>query len=435
MQAELKPDHIAAIVFLDMAVILLLAQSVGALFRRIGQPPVVGEILAGIILGPSVLGALPGDLPDRIFVPEVRPFLNVLAQLGLIIFMFTIGMEFDLALVRARRRAAAVISVCSVVVPFGGGLLLATSLHSSHNGPPNARNFVSFALFIGVAMSITAFPVLARILTERGLYRTEVGVLALACAAVDDVIAWSVLALVVAIVAATGISDFLLILAEAFVYVLFMLFFVRPRLQRLAERHHHVGNLNQTILSGILVGLLMSAFTTSAIGIHAIFGAFLFGVILPRKNTADLFRQIGDRLEQVGSLLLLPIFFIVTGLNVDVRGLGRDAITQLPLILVVAVAGKFLGAAVAARLQRVERRKAAAIGVLMNTRGLTELVILNVGREVGVLDQRLFTMLVVMAVVTTVMTQPLLRLIYPTPATSVGEAEPSDREEADEECA
>lgn len=408
-----KPDEIAAIVFADIAIVIVVARLVGMLFKRIRQPVVVGEILAGIVLGPTVLGAFPGDLPTRLFPLEVRPFLNVLAQLGLIIFMFIVGLELDVGLIRGKERIAAVISVSSIALPFGLGIALAAALHSSHRGAEHADRFLPFALFIGASMSITAFPVLARILTERRMYRTEIGALTLACAAVDDILAWSLLAVVLAIVKSTGILDLPRILVESLLFVAFMFLVVKPRLELLAKRYRDVGRLTPNILAVVLVGFLLAAYLTSKIGIHSIFGAFVFGVIMPRKDTADFFHEILERLEQVSVLLLLPVFFIVTGLGVDVRGLGRDALTQLPLILLVAVAGKLIGASVAARAQGLPARKAGAVGVLMNTRGLTELVILNVGKEFGILDGRLFTMLVVMAVVTTIMTEPALRLVYP----------------------
>ena len=409
----LKADEIAAIVFVDVALIIVVARVVGALFKKIRQPAVVGEILAGIVLGPTLLGAFPGDLPDKIFPEDVRPFLNILAQVGLVIFMFIVGMELDLKLIHGKERIAAVISLCSIALPFVLGILLATTLHGSHDEAEQAGDFVPFALFIGASMSITAFPVLARILTERRMYRTEIGALTLACAAVDDILAWSLLAVVLAIVASTSLLDLPRILFLSILFVAFMFVVVKPRLRILADKYREAGRLTPNILAVILVGFLTSAWITSEIGIHQIFGAFLFGVIMPRQDTAEFFHEILERLEQATVILLLPVFFIVTGLNVDVRGLGSEAFTQLPLILLTAVAGKLVGASAAARAQGLQWRKAGAVGVLMNTRGLTELVILNVGLEFGVLDSRLFTMLVVMAIVTTVMTEPLLRLVYP----------------------
>ena len=407
-------DEIAAIVFIDIAVIIIVARLMGALFKRIRQPAVVGEILAGILLGPTLLGAFPGDLDGHLFPEDVRPFLKVVAQLGLIIFMFIVGLELDLKLIQGKERIAAVISMSSIVLPFALGFGLAAVLYGSHDIVRGEEvDFVPFALFIGASMSVTAFPVLARILTERGMYRTEIGVLTLACAAVDDILAWSLLAVVVAAVDATGIWDLprILLMSIAFVSVMFVA--VKPLLERVAQRFREAGKLTPGILAIILIGLLTSSFITSEIGIHSIFGAFLFGAIMPREDTHALFEQILERLENVSVLLLLPVFFIATGLDANVRGIGVDGIGQLGLILLVACAGKFIGAATAARAQGLPGRKAAAVGVLMNTRGLTELVILNIGLSKGVLDAQLFTLLVVMAIVTTIITEPVLRLVYP----------------------
>ncbi len=408
-------DDLTAIVFIDIAIIVAVARLAGALFKKIRQPAVVGEILAGIALGPSLLGLLPGHLPARVFPTDVRPYLGILAQLGLIIFMFIVGLDVDISLIRGKGRVAGVISLSSIALPFALGILLATAIHGSHMGAdaPAAHRFVPFALFIGASMSITAFPVLARILIERRMYRTEIGTLALACAAVDDVVAWSLLALVLAIITSSGALSLPLILLESLAFVAAMFIVVKPALELLARRYRERGHLTPDVLAAVVIGFLVSSFITESIGIHQIFGAFLFGIVMPRKDTAQFFRDIIERLEEVSVLLLLPLFFIVTGFSVDLRHLGREAFTQLPLILLVAIVGKFVGATAAARLQGMPTHKATALGVLMNTRGLTELVILNVGREFGVLDTRLFTMLVAMAVLTTIMTEPLLRLAYP----------------------
>lgn len=408
-------DEIAALVFVDIAIIVVVARLMGALFRKFRQPAVVGEIIAGIALGPSLLGLLPGDLPGVIFPTEVRPFLSVVAQLGLVIFMFIVGLELDLNLIKGKERVAAVISLSSVALPFGLGFALASWLHPLHDeiaGFPQVE-FLPFALFLGAAMSITAFPVLARILTDRGMYRTEIGALTLACAAVDDILAWSLLAVVIAIAQATSLATLPVILVQTLVYVAVMFLVVKPLLAKVAQRYRAAGRLTPEILAIVLIGILLSSYATDRIGVHSIFGAFVFGAVMPRRETAQFFHDILQRLEHVTVLLLLPVFFIATGLQVDVRGLGLSSLPQLGAILLVAVAGKFFGAALAARAQGVKTQKASAIGVLMNTRGLTELVILNVGASIGVLDPPLFTMMVIMAVLTTVMTEPLLRLVYP----------------------
>lgn len=413
---ESRPlDEIAAIVFIDIAVIVIVARLMGMLFRRLRQPAVVAEILAGLALGPSLLGALPGNPTETLFPTEVRPYLGVIAALGLIIFMFIVGLELDLGLIQGKARTAATISVCSVALPFALGGALALWLHRSHGVGEGGEEvgLVPFALFIGAAMSVTAFPVLARILTERGMHRTATGALALACAAVDDILAWTMLAVVLAVVRSSGALDLVTMLAESLAFVGVMFWLVRPRLRRLVQRREAAGRLTPDIFAIVLVGVLVSSFITDEIGIHAIFGAFLFGAIMPRAGAAKLSQEILERIEQVTVLLLLPVFFIATGLNVDVRGLGATGFVELGAVLVVACASKFLGAAVAARVSGVASRRAVTLGVLMNTRGLTELVILNVGLAAGVLDRRLFTVMVLMAIFTTVITEPLLRWIYP----------------------
>jgi Kef-type K+ transport system membrane component KefB len=372
---------------------------------------VVGEIIAGIALGPSLLGRLPGDLGGKLFPQPVVAHLEILAQLGLVLFMFIVGLELDVLLIRGREKLAGAISAVSVLLPFALGAALSILLYPGH--AEISRGPVALALFLGVAMSITAFPVLARILTDRGMHRTSTGVLALACAAVDDIIAWTLLALVVAVVEGDGPLNVLRTVALTALFAGVMFGIVRPLLRRLNSWYRKVGRLTPDILAVVLIGVLVSAFITDRIGIHAIFGAFIFGAIMPREDAADMTTEILERLEQVSVLLLLPLFFVVTGLNTDVRGIIGSSTWQLLLILLTAIGGKFVGAYVAARAMRVPNRQAAALGVLMNTRGLTELVILNVGRQLGVLDKELFTMLVMMALVTTAMTGPLLKRVYP----------------------
>jgi Kef-type K+ transport system membrane component KefB len=421
-----SPDELAALVFLDIAIIVVVARMAGMLFQRIRQPAVIGEILAGIALGPSLLGQLPGDVGTTLFPLDVRPYLRVVAQIGLIIFMFIVGLELDVMLIRGKEKAAAVISLSSVILPFGLGILLALWLHDNHHTVAGKQvELLPFALFIGASMSVTAFPVLARILTERGMHRTEIGALTLACAAVDDILAWSGLAVVLAVVRSSGSWDLPRILIETLVFVGVMFWVVKPQLRRLVTAYERAGRLTPNILAIVVVGFLVSAYITDKIGIHAIFGAFVFGVVMPREASHALFAEILDKLEQVSVLLLLPVFFISTGFNVDVSGLGADGLGELGAVLAVACVGKFFGAASAARALGYRSRKAAAVGVLMNTRGLTELVILNVGLSAGVLDLKLFTILVLMAVFTTVITEPLLRLVYPDKllARDVAEAE------------
>ena len=410
----MSPSEILGYVFLDLAAVVVVARIMGRLFVRIGQPAVVGEIVGGLLLGPTALGALPGNLDHRMFPLEVRPYLSVLANLGLALFMFIVGLEVDLSFVKGRARLASSVSLTSVALPFGLGAVLATVLYAHHDTVGGKHvSFAAYTLFLGVAMSITAFPVLARILADRGAHRTPLGVLSLACAAVDDVLAWSLLAVVVAVTVggdATGVARILL---ETVAFGLAMGLILRRLLALLPRWRAKAGRLTPDMLAVVLVGVLLSARITDAIGIHFIFGAFVFGVIMPRKDASALTHDILESIERVSVLLLLPVFFVVTGLGVDVGGIGWGGVWQLALVLVVAISGKFVGASVAARLQHVPRRRAQALGILMNTRGLTELVILQVGAGLGVLDGQMFSMLVVMAVVTTMMTAPLLNLVYP----------------------
>ena len=407
-------EQITAVVFLDIALIVVVARLFGLACRRVRQPAVVGEILAGLALGPSLFGLLPGNPTAFMFPPVVIPYLHLIAGLGLIIFMFIVGLELDLGLLEGKRSAAVGISLTSVAFPFLLGIGLATWLYSAHDTVDGHDvRALPFALFIGAAMSVTAFPVLARILSERRMQKTETGALALACAAVDDVLAWTMLAGVLAVVGAASALDLLTLLAEfaALAVVLFVL--VKPRLRVLVVHRDRAGRLTPDVFAVVLVGVLVCSFLTSTIGVHSIFGAFLFGAIMPRRGGEELSADILQRLEQVTVLLLLPVFFITTGLNVDIGALGGRGLLELGAVLVVACVGKFVGAGAAARAFRIPGRRAAAIGVLMNTRGLTELVILNIGYEAHILDKRLFTVLVLMAVITTVITEPLLRLVYP----------------------
>ncbi len=413
--AELTPEQVTARVFLDIAIVVAVARVFGSLFRRIHQPAVVGEIVAGIMLGPSFLGLFNEDLPGKLFPAQVVPYLAVVANLGLILFMFIVGLEVDIGLIRGKGRLAAVTSVSSVILPFGLGMLAAGVLFDAGYGVVNGEEVdeLHFALFIGASMAVTAFPVLARILTERRMQRTRLGVLALACAAVDDVIAWTLLAAVLTVVGESEHSaPEVVVLSLLFAVV--MVFAIRPLLKRVVDRYLEHGRLTPDLLAVILIGVLVSAYLTSEIGIHAIFGAFFFGAIFPREGAHQLFHEILERLEQVTLLLLLPVFFVVTGLKVDVSGLGTDGLGYLFLVLVVACVGKFVGASVASRSQGVPTRQALGLGVLMNTRGLTELVILSVGAEAGILNEEMFTIMVVMALFTTIITEPLMRIIYPS---------------------
>lgn len=404
-----------AVVLALLALIIVVARIAGTLVAKVGIPPVVGEIAAGVMLGPSLLGM---ELSNEIFPADQRGFLDVLARVGLVLFMFVVGLELDLKLIKGREKVAGAVSVCSIILPFTLGIGLAhlfVTSDATEALKPDGADFWPFALFMGAAMSITAFPVLARILTDRRMHRTETGGLALACAATDDIIAWTLLAVVLAIAGVDGghghLPSWAIYLAIPFVLV--AIFVVRPALTWLTRAYHKAGELTPTILSVVLVGMLLFAATTEVLGIHYIFGAFLFGAIIPHEQAAALRHEILVRLEQISVLLLLPVFFLISGLKVDIQGLGTEHVVPLLAILAVAIIGKYVGAYVGARLQKVPHWQASSLGLLMNTRGLTELIILNVGLEKGLLSQELFTLMVIMALVTTVMTGPLLGFTYP----------------------
>ncbi|BBH67839.1 hypothetical protein ACTI_45240 [Actinoplanes sp. OR16] len=377
-----------------LALIITAARLLGSLVQRLGQPRVVGEILAGVLLGPTVLGT---GLSAALLPGDVRPYLAGLAAIGLVLFMFLIGLELDHRVVASVGRKTVSVTVGSIVVPFVLGGLLAFHLADRHA----VTHPAVFALFVALAMSVTAFPVLARILTDRGLNRTRLGCLALTCAALDDVIAWTLLAVTVAVAGTGGSGVWRAALLVP--YALLMMYLVRPLLQRrLAGRD---ASRVDTLL--IVAGMLLSAGLTEWMGLHYIFGAFLYGVIMPR-GTKDQIRQAVRRQIEPVSALLLPVFFVVAGLAVDLRALGSAGLLDLTLILTVAVAGKFAGAFAAARLSGLPARPATALASLMNTRGLTELVILSVGLQLGLIGTGMYSLMVVMAVVTTLMAAPVL---------------------------
>ncbi len=398
----MKADQIAILLF-DLALIIVLAQVLGALARRLDQPAVIGEILAGILVGPTLFD---GAIAAHVFPTDVRPHLTTLANVGVAVFMFIIGLELDRGLLRGSARIAATVSTASIVLPFGLGVLLALQLLQRH--PTEHR--LGFVLFMGVAMSVTAFPVLARILVDRNMHDTALGALALTCAAVDDLVAWSLLAVVVALTGSGGPDQWRMLLAPIFVAV--MLWIVRPLLRRLANTWPNEG-LTVPVMAALIVGLLVSGAATEWIGLHFIFGAFLFGVVVPREGMSVLREQILERVGQLCSVLLLPVFFIVVGLKVDLSGIDLTALGELGLVLLVAIGGKFCGAFAGARLHGVPPRQSAGLAALLNTRGLTELVVLTVGLQLGVLDEQLYSLMVVMAVVTTAMAGPLLRVLVP----------------------
>ena len=400
--------HPLSLLLIQIVIIALTSKLLASLMRKIGQPMVIGEIIAGILLGASVLGHFWPELSDFIFRSDSLPNLNFLSQLGLILFMFIIGLELDINLLKQKAHTAIVVSHASIIIPFVLGVSLAYFLYETF-APPQI-SFLAFGLFMGIAMSITAFPVLARILQERGLTKTPLGSLAITCAATDDVTAWCILAAVIAIVQAGTVMNAVFTVLLSLVYVFVMLKLVRPWLVRLDAKYGNTDGANKTFVVVSFIVLFLSALTTEVIGIHALFGAFLAGVSMPTQ--AGFRKLLVSSIEDFALVILLPLFFAFTGLKTQI-GLLNDGTTWLVcgLIILVAVAGKFGGSLLAARYTGQSWTDSFAIGALMNTRGLVELVVLNIGYDLGVLSPTIFTMLVLMALVTTLMTCPALSWI------------------------
>jgi Kef-type K+ transport system membrane component KefB len=398
-------------VLLALVKAIVVGRLLGRLFRFLHQPPVIGEVVAGILLGPSLLGRVAPPVYEYLLPGSVAPFLGVVAQLGVILYMFLVGLELNLAIVREHGRTALAISHASIVVPFLLGALLALGLYPRLSS--RDVSFTTFALFTGVALAVTAFPVLARILTDRRLHTTELGILALSCAAADDATAWCLLALVVGVAQAKVGSAVLVLLLTAG-YIAFMFLVVRPLAAHFVTRAPRESP-GQGTVAVVCVALLLSSLATEMIGIHALFGAFLLGAVIPHDSAVA--RAFTYKLEELVVVLLLPAFFAFTGMRTEV-GLvsGPEAGLVCALIIVVATAGKFGGTLAAGRLTGLGWRPAAALGVLMNTRGLMELIVLNIGYDLGVISPTHFTMMVLMALATTMATAPLLHFLVPRPA-------------------
>ena len=400
--------HPLAILLLQIIVIIFVARMLGWLMAYIGQPTVIGEIAAGILLGPSLLGWLAPEFSAFVFPTKSLVNLQFLSHIGLILFMFIIGMELDLRTVRRSAKDAILISHIGIIFPYFLGVSLAYYLYGDF--APEHVPFLHFSLFMGISMSITAFPVLARIVQERGLTRTPLGNLIIACAAIDDVTAWCILAAVIALVKAGSPSGALLTIGLSVVYVVAMLWGLRPFLERVANRYFSLETLSKPIIAMIFLMLILSSFITEVIGIHALIGAFLAGVIMPSQVQ---FRHIiSNKIEDVALVLLLPLFFVVTGLRTEIGLLNSPRLWLIcGFIILTAVTGKFGAASLMARITGKNWLDSFAIGALMNTRGLMELVVLNIGYDLGVLSPTIFAMMVIMALVTTCMTGPALDII------------------------
>lgn len=397
-----------AILLLQIITIILVARFFGWIFRKIGQPSVIGEMIAGIVLGPSLVGMYFPEFFHTLFPVASLGNLKFLSQIGLILFMFVIGMELDLKALKNKANDAVVISHASIIFPFTLGTGLAYFIYNQF--APDGVEFMSFALFLGIAMSITAFPVLARIVQERGIHKTKLGTIVITCAAADDITAWCILATVIAIVKAGSFVSSLYVIGLAIAYVFLMLKVVRPFLERVGQLKNSRQSLSKPVVAIFLLTLIISAYTTEIIGIHALFGAFLAGAIMP-DNTK--FRAIFiEKVEDVSVIILLPLFFVFTGLRTEIGLISDPHLLKITgIIILVAVAGKFLGSAIAAKFVGQNWRDSLTIGALMNTRGLMELIVLNIGLDLGVLSPEIFTMMVIMALLTTFMTGPALDLI------------------------
>ncbi|WP_291275983.1 cation:proton antiporter [Flavobacterium sp.] len=400
--------HPLAILLAQIVTIILVARFFGWICRKIGQPTVIGEMLAGIALGPSLFGTYFPELFGTLFPKESIVNLKFLSQIGLILFMFVVGMELDLKILRTKVKEAFIISHTSIIVSYALGLGLAFFLYQEF--APNGVHFMSFGLFLGVAMSIAAFPVLARIVQERGLNKTKLGSLVITCAAIDDITAWCLLAGVIAIVKAGSVASSLYIIAMAVVYIGLMLGLVRPFLKHVGELYDSAEKITKPVVAIFFLTLLISSYLTEIIGIHALVGAFVAGVIMPENMR---FRHIFiEKVEDVSLVIMLPLFFVVTGLNTKIGLLNTEYLWKMTgIIVLVAVSAKFLSSTLTAKYVGQNWRDSLTLGALMNTRGLMELVVLNIGLELGVLSPKIFAMMVIMALSTTFMTGPALNLI------------------------
>jgi Kef-type K+ transport system membrane component KefB len=399
--------HPLAILLAQIVTIIFVARIFGWICKKIGQPTVIGEIIAGIVLGPSLIGMYFPEFSAAIFPAQSLGNLNFLSQIGLILFMFIVGMEIDINVLRNKAHDAVVISHASIIIPFALGMGLAYFIYEQF--APAGVRFSSFGLFIGIAMSITAFPVLARIVQERGIHKTRLGTVVITCAAADDITGWSILAAVIAVVKAGSFVSSLYTILLALAYVILMIKIVRPFLKRIGDMYVPNSSLSKSIIAIFFVTLILSAWTTEIIGIHALFGAFMVGTIMP---VSPRFRNLFiEKIEDVALVLLLPLFFVFTGLRTEI-GLLNDAYLWkiTALIIGVAITGKFVGSAIAAKFVGQSWKDSLTIGALMNTRGLMELVVLNIGYDLGILTPKVFAIMVIMALVTTLMTGPALEL-------------------------
>ncbi len=422
--------HSPLALFIAQAILIIaVARGLGLVVRFIGLPMVISEILTGILLGPSLLGWLWPGLSAALFPKSSLGLLQIFAQVGLVLFMFLVGLELDTKMVKKHGRASLLISLAGIVVPFSIGGGTATLLYDRLS-PPDVRP-ISFALFLGTALSITAVPVLARILSATRMLHSKIGTVALTCAAINDVLAWCLLAFVVATAKSAGISSSLRPTLLTIVYIGVMWFVVRPFLRRLGQRGASREGLSQNLVAAVFLLLFLSSLTTELIGIHALFGAFMFGVLLPKES--GFAATLADRLEDFAVVFLLPLFFAFSGLRTQVNLLSQANLWGMfALFLSLAIVGKFGACTLASRVSGLSWRESAAVGVMMNTQGLMELVVLNIGLDLGVISPTMFTIMVLVALVSTVSSTPLLKLIYPDSLIAKELAEP--RQQVDSFC-
>ena len=397
-----------SILLLQVIIILFTSRIFGFIFSKLGQQTVIGEILAGVFLGPSIFGWISPELFAVIFPHNSFLSLQFLSQIGLVFFMFVIGMELDLSKIKSKAHDAIIISQVSIIFPFFLGTCV--SYYTFQELASKNISFLSFALFMGISMSITAFPVLARIIKERGLTKTPLGVLAITCAAVDDVTAWCLLAAAIAIVKAGSITSSLFTIGLAIAYIAFMLFIIKPWLQKMSDKRMKTEKVDKTVIGISFFLLLLSAYFTEIIGIHALFGSFIAGVVMP--NNIRFKEILTDKVEDVSTILLLPIFFAFTGLRTQIGLLNEGHLWLYCIVIIsVAIIGKLAGSAFTARIIGRTWQDSLSIGALMNTRGLMELIVLNIGYDLGVFGPEIFSILVLMALFTTFMTGPLLDVV------------------------
>ncbi|MDP4187716.1 MAG: cation:proton antiporter [Bacteroidota bacterium] len=399
--------HPLSILLLQIIAIIIIARLFGTLFQKMGQPTVIGEILAGIFLGPSVLGYYLPNFSVFLFPPGSLNNLHVLSQIGLMFFMFIIGMELDSSVFKKKANSAIMISYSGIIIPFISGVILSYFLFPLYAS--GKSTFAGFSIFLGISMSITAFPVLARIIHEKGLTRSPLGAMSITVAAIGDITGWCLLAFIIAIVKAGSISNALFTLIFSAIYIFFMFYVLHPFLKKLSEIYVSKENLTQPVVAFVFLLLIMSSYLTEIIGIHALFGAFIAGVIIPRDR--DFKKLLAEKIEDISLILLLPLFFVYTGLRTKVGILDQESLWFCLVVILTAIVGKFLGTTFSARFVGISWKNSLLLGSLMNTRGLMELIVINIGYDMGILTSQIFVMMVIMAIFTTLMTGPSINLI------------------------